>query len=188
MGRMPGKGQPWAGRNLVFFWPLWISCIHSFIHWSRVASACSSLKQDFGSWPETEVRPQKWECWILAPRSPGTVASNMALACQQHRNEFPHRQKVVKPGTSLVAHLPMPGTWVQSLVQEDPTSLGATEPMLQNYWACALEPRSHSCWARAPRSLSSATREPTQWGACVPQLEKARVQPQDPVPPKIENK
>ena len=70
-----------------------VDLLYSFIHthnWSQVASACSSLKQDFGSWPETEVGPQKWECWILAPRPPGTVTSNMALACQQRRNEFPH--------------------------------------------------------------------------------------------------
>ena len=37
-------------------------------------------------------------------------------------------------GTSLVAQwlrilLPMQGTWVQALVQEDPTCLGATKPV-----------------------------------------------------------
>ena len=41
-------------------------------------------------------------------------------------------------GTSLVAqwlriHLPMQGTWVQALVQEDPTCRGATKPMRHNY-------------------------------------------------------
>ena len=36
--------------------------------WSRVASACSSLKQDLGSQAETEVRLW-WEHWILATRS-----------------------------------------------------------------------------------------------------------------------
>ena len=41
-------------------------------------------------------------------------------------------------GTSLVVkwlriRLPMQGTWVQSLVWEDPTCHGATKPMCHNY-------------------------------------------------------
>ena len=52
-------------------------------------------------------------------------------------------------GTSLVAQwlgirLPMQGTRVQSLVWEDPTCHGATEPMCRNYRACTLEPASHN--------------------------------------------
>ena len=40
--------------------------------------------------------------------------------------------------TSLVAqwlriHLPVQGTWVQALVQEIPTCLGATKPVCHNY-------------------------------------------------------
>ena len=50
-------------------------------------------------------------------------------------------------GISLVTqwlriHLPMQGTWVWSLLQK-----GATKPVCQNYWACALEPASHNEWA-----------------------------------------
>ena len=33
---------------------------------------------------------------------------------------------------------------VRSLIQEDPTGLGATKRMRHNYGACGLEPRSHS--------------------------------------------
>ena len=56
-------------------------------------------------------------------------------------------------GVSLVAqwlriHLPMQGTRVRALVQEDPTCRGATKPVHHNYWACALEPVSHNYWAR----------------------------------------
>ena len=51
-------------------------------------------------------------------------------------------------GTSLVAQwlrvrLPMRGTQVQALVQEDPACCGATKPVHHNYWAHApqlLEP------------------------------------------------
>ena len=70
-------------------------------------------------------------------------------------------------GTSLVAQwlrirLPMQGTWVRSLVQEDPTGCRAAKPVCHNYWACALEPTSHNYWARAPWSLCTATTEPTR--------------------------
>ena len=60
--------------------------------------------------------------------------------------------------TSLVAQwlricLPMQGTQVQALVQEDPTCCGATKPVHRHYWACALEPVSHNYWARMPVHL-----------------------------------
>ena len=50
---------------------------------------------------------------------------------------------------SLVAQwlrirLPMQGTWVQALVQEDPTCHGATKCMRHNYQACTLEFVSHN--------------------------------------------
>ena len=59
---------------------------------------------------------------------------------------------------SLVAQwlgvcLPMQGTRVRALVWEDPTCRGAAEPVCHNYWACTLEPASHSCWAHVPRLL-----------------------------------
>ena len=61
-------------------------------------------------------------------------------------------------GTSLMVqslriHMPMQGTRVPSLVQEDPTCCGATKPMCYNYWACALEPVSHNYWAHVPQLL-----------------------------------
>ena len=61
-------------------------------------------------------------------------------------------------GTSLVVqwlriHLPMQGTWVRALVQEDPTCRGATKPVCHNYWACSLEPESHNYWAHMPQLL-----------------------------------
>ena len=46
--------------------------------------------------------------------------------------------------TSLVAQwlrirLPMQGTWVWSLVREDPTCSEATKPVCHKYWACMLQ-------------------------------------------------
>ena len=33
----------------------------------------------------------------------------------------------------LIIHLPMQGTWVQALVQEDPTCRGAAKPVCHSY-------------------------------------------------------
>ena len=50
------------------------------------------------------------------------------------------RQLLGFPGGPVVrVRLPMWRTWVQSLVREDFTGLGATKPSYHNYWACALE-------------------------------------------------
>ena len=67
--------------------------------------------------------------------------------------------KISMSGTPLVAQwlgicLPMQGTQVRSLVWEDPTCCGATEPVRHNYWACALEPVSHNHWACALEPMS----------------------------------
>ena len=48
------------------------------------------------------------------------------------------RPKRIRTGTSLVVQwlrirLPVQGTWVQALVQEDPTCHGATKPVRHNY-------------------------------------------------------
>ena len=66
---------------------------------------------------------------------------------------------------SLVAQwlrilLPMQGTWVWALVGEDPTCRRATKLMCHNYWACALEPACHNCWAHVPQLLKPACLEP----------------------------
>ena len=54
----------------------------------------------------------------------------------------------------------MQGTRVRALVREDPTCRGATKPVRHNYWACALEPKSHDCWARVLQLLKPAHLEP----------------------------
>ena len=102
--------------------------------------------------------------------------------------------RIYAPGTSLVAQwlricLPMQGSWVRSLVREDPTCHTATKPMRHNYWACALESVSHNYWARLPRAHAPQQEKPPQWEARAPQqrvaparhnLEKACVQQQRP--------
>ena len=105
-------------------------------------------------------------------------------------------------GTSWVCQwlricLPMQGTWVQSLVWEDSTCHGATEPAHCNYWSQrAPEPTSSSRlqWEAHHCNSHHNQRKPTssrglQWGAhhcnwssCLsPQLDKAHAQPSDPL-------
>ena len=60
-------------------------------------------------------------------------------------------------GTSLVAqwlriHLPMQGTWVQALVQEDPTCRGATKSVATK--PQLLSPSATTTEARAPRACA----------------------------------
>ena len=82
----------------------------------------------------------------------------------------------------LRIRLPMQGTWVQSLVQEDPTCRGATKSVHHSYWACALEPMNpqllNPCAtateACAPRARAPQQEKPPQWEACTPQWRVAR--------------
>ena len=88
--------------------------------------------------------------------------------------------------TSLVVQwlrirLPMQGTRVQSLGQEDPTSRRATKPTSHNYWARApqllkpacsracvpqlLSPHAATTEAHAPRARAPQQEKPPQWEA-----------------------
>ena len=89
----------------------------------------------------------------------------------------------------------MQETQVQSLVQEDPTYLGATKPVSHSYWARALEPADHNYWALKPQLLKPACpragapqEKLLQWEALAPQLRGNSCSPQidkSPAQPKI---
>ena len=71
-------------------------------------------------------------------------ATDAAKHPAMHRT-VPHNKGLFHPRTSLVVqwlrtHLPMPGTQVWSLVQEDPSCLGATKSVCHNFWIHPLEP------------------------------------------------
>ena len=81
------------------------------------------------------------------------------------KNEAKWKKNPTTHGASLVAqwlriHLPVQGTQVQALVREDPTCHGATKPVHHNYWAWALEPAIHNCWAHKPQLLKPTCLEP----------------------------
>ena len=63
--------------------------------------------------------------------------------------------KTVVTGISLWWRLclPMKGTQVWSLVQEDPTCHGTTKPICHKHWACTVEPGSCNYWAHEPQLL-----------------------------------
>ena len=80
----------------------------------------------------------------------------------------------------------MQETWVQSLLQEDPTCRGAAKAMRHNYWTCAraqepqlLSPRAANTEACAPQLGSSP---------CSLQLEKSLCSNEDPAQPYIVEK
>ena len=65
----------------------------------------------------------------------------------------------------------MQETQIQSLIWEDLTCFRATKPMCHNYWACTLEPVSHSYWnPPVPEPCAPQQEKPLQWEAHVPQL------------------
>ena len=70
---------------------------------------------------------------------------------------------------------PVQETWVQSMVQEDPTCFGATKPVSHNYWSPRL-------WSPCPTTKEvTAMRSPwttRKSSSFLPQLEKASVQQQ----------
>ena len=63
---------------------------------------------------------------------------------------------------------------------EDPTCHGATQPMRDNYWACALEPMSHNYWACVPQLLKPVCLEPVLCNKRSHHNEKPRAQQQRP--------
>ena len=75
----------------------------------------------------------------------------MGTMCPSCATPWPGQKKVDKEASLVVQwlriRLPIQGTWVRALVQEDPTCCGATKPVHHNYWACALEPTSHNYWS-----------------------------------------
>ena len=63
------------------------------------------------------------------------------------------------PGGSVVKNPLMQETWVQFLIQKDPTCLGLTKPIHHGCRACVLEPGSCSDWAHVLQ-LKPASPEP----------------------------
>ena len=86
------------------------------------------------------------------------------------------------PGGPVVKiRLPVQGTWVQSLIPEDPTCLGALSPCPQLLSPSTLEPVLHSKRRRRKGSLRAATKDSPR----SPQPEKSPQSDGDPAQPKV---
>ena len=115
--------------------------------------------------PETQTQALAWETIPHMPN--GLVIKGGKKKKAQEENKWKQtdkkptvnsKDKSNQTGTSLLVQwlriwLPMQGTWVRSLVWEDPTCHGATKPMCHNHWACPLEPVSHNYWTCSPQLL-----------------------------------
>ena len=74
----------------------------------------------------------------------------------------------------------MQGTWVQSLLREDPTCLMATKPVHRNYWSLCFHKRSpHPHWEAHARQLETSPHSPQlETSPHSPQLETSPHSPQ----------
>ena len=100
------------------------------------------------------------EFWYLLPTAHSSK-SNMWKSRNMGWKEILKKEfRASLMAQCLRIHLPMQRTWVWSLVREDPTCRGATKPV-RHYWACTLEPASHSYWSPRTWSPCSTTRKAT---------------------------
>ena len=104
---------------------------------------------------------------ILCPR---LVSGSRAWDRAWDVCQLPREHSSRKPGMSLVVQciivcLPMQGTWVRPLIQEDSSCREATKLVSYNSWACELQ-------ILKPVSLELELQEkPPQWEACSAQQE-----------------
>ena len=80
----------------------------------------------------------------------------------------------------------MQETWIQSLIQEDPTSHRTTKPISHNYWACVLQSRNRNywhlhtlLWNEKPPQWETSAQHP-QSSLQLPQQEKSHCSNKDP--------
>ena len=118
--------------------------------------------------PETLCHPQNQSshlqatcCTVSRSGFLKGLSSNFGLSCIHTSKKYTH----LDIWASLVVQwlrilLPMQGTWVQSLVQEDPTCCGATKPACCNYWARVLQLLSPRSRAHAPNKRSHRNEKP----------------------------
>ena len=158
------------------------------------------------------------EVWTIVKysktlRSTLVNAEEKKLLCALVHGQEPYKAVPRgSPGGSVVKNLPANTGDTSSIPDREDPTLGTSEPVHHNYWACALEPgscNSRACalepWAhvlqglkpRCPRARALQQERPPQWEACSlqpecspcsPQLEKSLCSNEDPGQPKIKKK
>ena len=156
--------------------PLWYSCWeNSMDRGAWLATVLGVTKKQLNDWAHTQmfyhwlistktvwIKSAKWLCHDSSWRVFHFIkyfGIMLLLISIKHLNCT--LLETLKTGASLMAQWwricqPMQETWVWSLVQEDPTYCGAAEPVHQDYWPCALEPRNGSYWAHMLQLLKPA--------------------------------
>ena len=118
---------------------------------------------------------RSWKTWKIFPQTlSGSVYFKPFFSSGTHILSPQGPVKSVLTGTSLIAQwirlcLPMQGTRVQCLVQEDSTSHRATKPVHHNQWARTLQPASPHYWTRVPGACALQQDKPPQWEGRAPQ-------------------
>ena len=73
-------------------------------------------------------------------------ARNMVGETNQEKHMFWKEGRISLMVHWLGIHLSVRGTWIRSLVQEDPTCCGATKPVSHKYWAHSLASAGCNYW------------------------------------------
>ena len=130
------KAAEESARN--HWWPRIVITWRAAMAPFRGQRQCPDIFQLGPSWQNSSCCPHRWG------RGVGFI-----VGCDKTMLSQLMRLILIKykAGTSLVVQwiricLPMQGTGVRSLVQEDSTCHRASKPVPHNYWACALEPAS----------------------------------------------
>ena len=149
--RIPGTGEP-DGLPDVYGVPqsrTRLKCLSSSSSSSRFSISTYNFKQPCIALPFNMSR---------LPRSPdiwGKVSNMKTVMKKRNKKNLRFKQNICR-GTSMVVQwlrvcLSMQGTWVQSLVWEDPTCHAAPGLVCHNCWAPSLEPVSHNYWGHRPQ-------------------------------------
>ena len=162
---------------------------HTLSWFQRTCPAKGKEPSETREVTESDVIPSEQpELKVTVTRLPSIILTNFiktkaasdALQCPATSPE--NCILKINQGTSLVAQwlrirLPMEGTPVRSLAQEDPTCCGATKrfaPQLMSQHSRArepqlLSPRATTTVACAPRARALQQDKPLQWEACTRQ-------------------
>ena len=124
--------------------PLWIPSLHvlASLEAPRPFNPVTVPGISHSSFPWA---PQSLSCCLC---NPGPSSEPPHLGAGKKKKKI---KKNEQGWTSLVTQwvkicLPMQGTWVWSLIWEDPTCCRTTKPRSHNHWACAFDPMSLNYW------------------------------------------
>ena len=129
-----------VGRGFRAVVRTWFFLFHQSVLSCSLQKSSARSSGRWEGWPKCQ--------WGGSPDLPSEQWRDLGWGAKEGSGWFWSHKKE-RTGTFLVVqwlgiHLLMQGTWVWSLFGEDPTCLGATEPVRCNYWAHAVKPMPHN--------------------------------------------